>query len=170
MLFTDGSAKPNPGPSGAGLVAFRDGVQVHSSSTPLGYGTNNVGELYAFGQALQYACEFPFPTLPTKPLIYLFPDSSFAIGAVTKHWKVHDSTVPEIKELLPQLAQAAKGFWRRLRSTAQLRIHWIKGHAGIHGNTLADTAADEGAARSTPEDRTRLLAACHHSDFFFQPP
>jgi hypothetical protein len=49
VAFTDGSAKPNPGPCGAGVyIRFPDGKEVDLAST-IGPGSNNIGELWAMG-------------------------------------------------------------------------------------------------------------------------
>jgi len=50
FCYTDGSASPNPGPSGAGACVFdpSSGI-VMDLGASLGHGTNNTGELYALG-------------------------------------------------------------------------------------------------------------------------
>ena len=56
FCFTDGSASPNPGPSGAGAAVFlrkADGqAEVIDLGVPLGWGTNNHAEIFAIGMVL----------------------------------------------------------------------------------------------------------------------
>ena len=59
IFFTDGSANPSPGPAGAGCFVSRsadpDGRTGRDFrfSTSLGHGSNNLGEVWAIGMALQ---------------------------------------------------------------------------------------------------------------------
>jgi hypothetical protein len=68
FAFTDGSASPNPGPCGAGAALFypRDpDVEVTDLCAPLGWGTNNLAELYAIGMCLHFVSgRTPPPTQP----------------------------------------------------------------------------------------------------------
>lgn len=50
VCYTDGSASPNPGPCGAGILIFDLANQMrYEGGLSLGMGTNNIGELAALG-------------------------------------------------------------------------------------------------------------------------
>jgi ribonuclease HI len=59
LIHTDGAARGNPGPAGAGaiLVDADDGRVVAEIAEPLGHATNNVAEWTAVELALQRALE-----------------------------------------------------------------------------------------------------------------
>ena len=136
-------------------------------SIPLGPGTNNIGELYGLGIALERAGELvdsdhginsPYPTH-----IYIVCDSSFAIGAVTKNFRVKPS--PTITPLLI----AVKRRWRDLADRAVLFVVKIKAHANLRGNVAADAQAGRASQLSSTDDSWRLLH-CRTTSFIHQPP
>ena len=53
LYFTDGSASPNPGPSGAGVYRPEGPLPVWRIAISLGHGSNNEAEIYAIGLALR---------------------------------------------------------------------------------------------------------------------
>ena len=56
LIHTDGAARGNPGPSGAGaILRDADGVVVAEIAEPLGHATNNVAEWTAVRLALEEA-------------------------------------------------------------------------------------------------------------------
>ena len=83
LCYTDGSASPNPGPSGAGVCLFNlADSTVTDIGLPLGFSTNNVAELVAIGLILQELLD-SFPLLITKPgRVLIFTDSLYASSAV----------------------------------------------------------------------------------------
>ena len=164
---TDGSAVPNPGPSGAGVVLYVNDRLMESYSIPLGPGTNNIGELYGLGIALERADELvglehdinsPDPTH-----IYIVCDSSFAIGAVTKNFRVKPSPT-----ITPRLT-SVKRRWRNLADRAVLFVVKIKAHANLRGNVAADAQAGRASQLSSADDSWRLLH-CRTTSFIYQPP
>jgi ribonuclease HI len=46
-IYCDGSAQPNPGPSGYGIVVLKNGVKAVEIYEYLGYGTNQIAEMIA---------------------------------------------------------------------------------------------------------------------------
>ncbi len=55
VIFTDGGARGNPGPAGAGAVILKDGEEVAHVSKFLGVQTNNIAEYEALYLALEAA-------------------------------------------------------------------------------------------------------------------
>ena len=55
VIFTDGGARGNPGPAGAGAVILKDGEEIGHVSKFLGIQTNNIAEYEALFLALETA-------------------------------------------------------------------------------------------------------------------
>ena len=79
ICYTDGSATPNPGPSGAGASIFlRNPDRVHDLGVSTGSGTNNIGELVAL-----HICFMHLTSLFERGLFdqaLIFSDSRYALG------------------------------------------------------------------------------------------
>jgi len=57
VMYTDGGARGNPGPAGAGAAVYKDGKEVATVSEFLGTQTNNWAEYKALILALEKAIE-----------------------------------------------------------------------------------------------------------------
>ena len=166
LFYTDGSASPNPGPSGAGVVLIVDNVIKELFSVPIGPGTNNIAELYAFGLALERADELVDVShglgSPVPRHVFILSDSSLVIGLVTKGHRLRPHPV-----LTPLLA-TVKQRWRDLADRVLLTVLKIKGHAGLRGNVAADAQADRASLLSSEADSWRLTH-CQTASFY-RPP
>ena len=150
-FYTDGSANPNPGPCGAGVVHLVNGSIVQSFSVPLGRGTNNVGELYAAGVALS-AMALVLEGSPDSHLtFYLLSDSSFVLDLLLGRSQLR-SKLPALAAIYPSV----KKLWRSLAARATLRALKVKGHSGLRWNDHADRLADSARKRSVPADGSRI--------------
>jgi ribonuclease HI len=129
ICYTDGSASPNPGPSGAGATIF---IQTPGSildlGASLGPGTNNTAELYALGMLLTYLRCLPslYPGITSATI---FSDSRIALHATTSK--------------RPPLSNAAITLALRKTYAAtclqiQVNLHWVRGHASVGGNERVD--------------------------------
>ncbi len=128
-IYTDGSAKGNPGPGGYGIVLkYKD--QVKEMSQGFRLTTNNRMELMALIVALE--------SLKTNKIpVDVYSDSKYVIDAIDKGWV---------------FGWKAKGFkgkknadlWLRylaLHPKFNLTFHWVKGHAGHPENERCDLLA-----------------------------
>jgi ribonuclease HI len=128
-IYTDGSAKGNPGPGGYGIVLkYKD--QVKEMSQGFRMTTNNRMELMALIVALE--------SLKTNSIpIAVYSDSKYVIDAIDKGWV---------------FSWKSKGFkgkknadlWLRylaLHPKFSLTFHWVKGHAGHPENERCDVLA-----------------------------
>lgn len=128
-IFTDGSAKGNPGPGGYGIVMkFKDQVKEFSQGYRMT--TNNRMELLAVIVALENLKTDKYP-------VEVYSDSKYVIDSITKGWVFGWRT---------------KGFkgkknidlWMRylnLHPKFNITFHWVKGHAGHPENERCDVLA-----------------------------
>ena len=135
VIFTDGSAYGNPGPSGAGAVILEPRKPPVKLFEALGTGTNNIGEAWAIGMAFNYLSD-----VGATRRVAIFSDSSYCQGALEHGHKSKDN-----KALFRAL--------RRQRNTAAFTstIYWTPGHMSIEGNEVADELANLGSTTSIAE-------------------
>ena len=149
VIFTDGSANPNPGPSGAGIyIIAPTPPTIHDHSPPplrydvhsaLGNGTNNRGEMWALGMANQAIRELDRRKLRVKGDTHVFVDSKYAINNA-------EGVIMASKDI--ELAHSVRKSTSSIRDSSSLTYHWVKGHNGIDGNERADNAANRGTSLS----------------------
>ncbi len=135
IIYTDGSARGNPGPGGYGIVLIWGDVKKEISG---GYRltTNNRMELMAVIVALQ--------SLKKKNIaLTIYTDSQYIVNTVEKKWldnwiKTDFKGGKKNKDLWLQYHAISKQF--------RIRFVWVKGHAENAMNNrcdeLATTAAD----------------------------
>ena len=132
-MYTDGACRGNPGPGGWGVVLRFQGnlktLQGYAAET-----TNNRMELTAVIEglkALKRSCE-----------VELFTDSKYVMQGLTEwlaRWKSNGwktAAKKPVKNI---------DLWQQLEAeVAQHEIdwNWVKGHAGIADNELADQLAN----------------------------
>jgi ribonuclease HI len=164
VYFLDGSANPNPGPAGAAAVLFVNGALVSRLCASLGHGTNNVGELYAFGIALTdlYSRLTTGPARVAAPCAYLVTDSEFALKLLQG-----TSKPCNIKSVVAQVYFAVRRLWRSVSPLIKLRIWKVASHTGVAGNEEADRVAGAAAARSTSTDSSNVHGALCAGNFAF---
>jgi ribonuclease HI len=136
VIHTDGGCRPNPGPGGWGAV-LRQRQHVREmyggESTPT---SNNRMELTAPIMALE--------ALTRAVHVHLHTDSTYVRNGITK-WVLGW----ERNGWMTAAKQPVKNvdLWRRLQAAcARHRVEWfwVKGHAGVADNELADQLATRG--------------------------
>ena len=142
VFYTDGSCIGNPGPAGIGVVACFSNTDSQHLSKGIGRATNNIAELEAINLALQMICERlieprtgPSPPLPLA--IRIRSDSKYAIGVVTKGWKI--SVNVELITSVKRRFALAKTL------CPDIELRYVPAHSNIVGNELADKLALRGA-------------------------
>ena len=137
IIFTDGAALGNPGPGGYGAVLM---FGPHRKELSEGYRltTNNRMELLAVIKALSAIHD-------KSHEINIYTDSKYVCDAVEKRWL--DGWVKKgfAKVKNPDLW---KQFYQ-LKKEFKLKLHWVKGHAGIPENERCDFLATT-AAKNNP--------------------
>lgn len=126
-VWTDGGARPNPGPSSIGVVIV-DGKQHLELSEFLGDGTNQTAELSAMLRGLEEVAEM-FPDKQRPVVIY--SDSAYAIGLLSQGWKAKANV-----ELVDELRALCRKF-------RDVRFVKVAGHSGISLNERTDQLATD---------------------------
>ena len=142
VIYTDGSAHPNPGPGGWGVVVVDNGVIVNKFSKQYkGPVTNNQMELEAVLFVMKnYAVQEDDCWLQTTPTV--FCDSSYVVNTFNdwlfrwakNDWKNSSNKTPENLNLV-------KEYYDLYQKGYRIDLRKIKGHAGYEYNELADRLA-----------------------------
>lgn len=134
-IYTDGACSGNPGPGGWGaLLLYNEHEKELFGGEP--NTTNNRMELMAAIKALE--------ALKGSCKVTLYTDSNYVKNGITtwlpgwkaKNWKTSNNKPVKNADL-----------WRQLDDASQahdIDWHWVKGHAGNHGNERADELARRG--------------------------
>ncbi len=132
IIFTDGSARGNPGPGGWGSIVVEDDVV-----TELGgredHTTNNRMELLAVISALE--------SVPREHDITIYTDSAYVLNGSTRWvygWQKNNWKTSTKDEVLN------RDLWQRMvEAISHKVIKWelLKGHAGIPANERCDVIA-----------------------------
>jgi len=81
-IYIDGASSGNPGPSGVGVVIYRDGLIIKNISNYIGTATNNVAEYTALIYALEEAL------LLKAKILKINTDSQLLARQLNKLYKV----------------------------------------------------------------------------------
>lgn len=135
ILWTDGSASPNPGPGGYAVLENGEPVALGSEDPS----TNIRMEGFAIKHAILFAGEAGCE---------IHTDSEFWINVLTKWapswqangWKKKSGPIKNL-----ELVQELYGLYTKFPVT----LVWEKGHAGTEYNELADTWANKARAGAT---------------------
>lgn len=137
IVFTDGSAYGNPGPTGAGGVVYLEGynaipVLLKKGVSPMS--NNYTGELVGIQISLEFLTEVS--NLENKN-IHFFTDCQGAILSAFQNQIPSNKIeiVTSIKQSINQLIEKGN----------KIHAHWVPGHKDITGNELADQQAKAGA-------------------------
>ena len=142
VCFTDGSAIPNPGPCGSGVVCTAPPITPNTAaitckaSIGLGPGDNNLGEFQAILTALTIEHHIT-PLYKQPPPLLIFSDSLLAICYILHGWKLANAN---------HTARSARRTFKRISKRRTARLYWVRGHAQVPGNEEADQEAKDGAS------------------------
>ena len=105
-----------------------------------GEGTNNIGEIWAVGMALDLLAWHETQTGEKhQGPIYVFSDSQLTIDLLT--YKAR----PRANQTLIHRVRAQL-YWRNI--TNPVHMYWVAGHVGVFENELADNQAELGSAQA----------------------
>jgi ribonuclease HI len=143
-IWSDGACSGNPGPGGWGAVLMWNG---HEKELKGGEAltTNNRMELMAAIAALE--------ALKRPSAVDFHTDSQYLRGGIMawiRGWKKNGWKTADRKPVKND------DLWKRLDAAAgrhDITWHWVRGHAGTHGNERADALARAGMAPFKPKRR-----------------
>ena len=139
-IFTDGSAHPNPGPGGFGVIVLDNKtiVDIYSKQFTNKFVTNNEMELKAILYAfLKYGVNkdnFHYPIV--------YSDSAYAINTfenwmfnwAKNGWRKSNNQIPENLELI-------QAYYNWYQKGYRIELRKVKGHQGNYWNEMADKLA-----------------------------
>lgn len=139
IVFTDGSASPNPGPGGYGvLFLYPDGrEETLSGSAP--HTTNNIMELSAAIAALEH--------LPAGSTVEIVTDSEYLKNGITKWIQTWQRNGWRTSARKPVLNLE---LWQRLYELTRrhdVRWRWTRAHIGTPENERANHLANAARKR-----------------------
>ena len=127
VLRTDGAARNNPGPAGAGiLIEDEQGMRLQARHKWLGSMTNNQAEYHALIEGLKLVSEWK----PDRLLIYV--DSKLVVEQIKGNWKIKE---PDLQRLNSQAMD--------LLGRLQYQISHVPREQNSGADHLANMAIDE---------------------------
>ena len=129
IIYTDGGARGNPGPSGIGVVAYNEEKEVvFEISRYIGHGTNNQAEYKAVIFALHKAKE-----LGAEELNF-FLDSELVVKQLNREYRVKDG---DLAKLFLEIYNASVGF-------KSVKYSHVRREMNKEADRLANEAMDRG--------------------------
>ncbi len=137
-IFTDGGCSPNPGPGGWGFVVVEQDEVVHEAWGGKTDTTNNRMELTALIEALEYCrqSELGSVTLYADSNLCVQTYNAWMAGWEARGWKRKKGPVENL-DLVKQLAILKP-------QCPNVKVEWIKAHAGLRWNEYADRLVHRG--------------------------
>ena len=144
IIYTDGSAHPNPGPGGFGVVVYDNNNLVDCYQHFEENTTNNRQEikaiLYAF---LNYGINTNVPLFGfSSDIPTVYSDSNYCVNTFNSWmfswakngWIKSDKKIPENLDLI-------QAYYDWYQKGYRINLQKVSGHKGIKGNELADKLA-----------------------------
>jgi len=105
IIFTDGTAEPNPGPAAIGAtIKDEQGNSIASISLPIGRATNNQAEYRAIIAALEEAIK-----LGAKQ-VNMYSDSELVVRQINGRYRVKAVSIKPLYQRVKQLQSQFEGF------------------------------------------------------------
>ncbi|MEM6532239.1 MAG: ribonuclease H [Myxococcota bacterium] len=132
-VFTDGSAQPNPGPGGWGVVFVQRGEIIEHRYGHEPHTTNNRMELVALIEGFQMVPAGISTTIYSDSELAVKTVNEWAAGWEKRGWKRKGGPIKNL-DLVQELYAAAK-------ARPDLELRWIRAHDGARWNEYADALA-----------------------------
>jgi len=104
LIYIDGASSPNPGPSGIGVVIYKNGEKIDSISKGIGRATNNIAEYKALITSLKYAKENNLKN------IRVYCDSELVIKQIKGEYLVRNTGLKRLHREALGLIKEFSGF------------------------------------------------------------
>lgn len=137
VIYTDGSAHPNPGPGGYGVVVLDDDdnlIETYSRQYTNEKVTNNEMEIKAILYALINYGRIPSVTIYSDSSYCVNIFTNWMFGWARKGWIKSDGNPPENLELI-------KAYYGLREQGYNINLQKVKGHSNNKWNELADKLA-----------------------------
>lgn len=134
VLRSDGGARGNPGPAGAGIVIEVDGAEICSAGRYLGEVTNNVAEYEALIWGLENVLALGHDE------VSVFADSELLVKQLTGAYRVKN------EGLKPLFARASA----LLRSFRSAEVNHVRREENRAADAMANAAMDERTTVGNP--------------------
>lgn len=136
-VYTDGSAIPNPGPGGWAAVLVIDGDVADSISGGERATTNNRMELTAIIRAFDLLQPVVPATIHSDSNLAVRTINEWAAGWKRRGWTRKTGPVENLDLVEP--------LYEQFQRHPEVKLVWIKAHAGHRFNEMADLLANEAA-------------------------
>ena len=105
VIFTDGTAEPNPGPAAIGAtIKDGQGKLITSISQPIGQATNNQAEYRAIIAALEHAIKLGADQVDMRS------DSELVVRQINGRYRVKNTALKPLYQQVKQLQSRLKSF------------------------------------------------------------
>ncbi len=154
VLYTDGASRGNPGKGGWGVYIEmrKDKLYTSKLSGNKKDTTNNQMELTATIKGLSFIKKNLAKILKNEKVeIKIFTDSSYVKNGITlwiknwekNNWKTANKKPVLNKDLWLELLELKNSINQKLlkNNFSEIKFEYVKGHAGIKGNEIADELA-----------------------------
>ena len=139
-IYTDGSAHPNPGPGGFGVVVYDDNdIFYEEYAEECENTTNNREELKAILWAMKNYGE---PDDDWFQPSTVYTDSAYCYNTFSNwmfNWENNNWTKSDNKPILN--LDLIKEYFSLYQQGYRIELKLVKGHAGVEGNERADALA-----------------------------
>lgn len=110
ITYTDGGARGNPGPSGAGVVVCDSGGNILTElAKPLGEMTNNQAEYWALVFALERVQQLAAESEITAPKVHCYLDSELIVQQMKGVYKVKNEGIKPLNARVQALIETLGG-------------------------------------------------------------
>ena len=105
VIFTDGTAEPNPGPAAIGaIIKDEQGKNLATISQPIGRATSNQAEYRAIIAALEYAIRLG------ASQVEAYSDSELAVRQINRRYRVKAAPLKPLYQKVRQLINQLTSF------------------------------------------------------------
>jgi len=136
IIYTDGSAAPNPGKIGLG-ASFEFNGKESTFGSPIGIGSILTAELAAIKFALvKLQNSINIAEIPNCKSAILFSDCQTALDLIAERCSATGNF---------ELLSSIKAQIVEVRNSLRIELRWVPAHVGVRGNELANSAAKNAA-------------------------
>ena len=134
MTYSDGGARGNPGPAGAGFIVQTDsGKILLKQGIFLGERTNNQAEYIALYKAIEKALAF------SPAHITCFMDSLLAVKQMSGEYKIKEPTLKQIASQIVELVGEVKVSYKHIRREKNTEADAMANMAMDKGKNIGDS-------------------------------